>query len=277
MTKMARLPGNLVKYFFLFLMLILTVYPLYWMIYAGSFNSAELIRFVIGWKPGTHAAENYAAIRLAFDIFRVFGNTVFVAANGTVLALFVNLMMGYALAKYEFRHKQTVFALFVVTMFVGGAAMMIPQFEIIMKLGLYNNLFAIILPSIYSTYTSFLVRQTLLDFPSEIIQSGRIDGCGEFGIFWRLVVPNIRAIVATVAIITFMGYWDGYLWNLIVTSTVENYTIQVALAGIYPKAGLWTQAPIRMLGAAMSVIPILILFLSMQKHFINSITGAVKG
>ncbi len=130
-------------------------------------------------------------------------------------------------------------------MFVGGAAAMIPQFEIINKLGLYNNLHAIILPAIYSTYNVFLAKQTLMDFPTEILQSGRIDGCGEFKMFWRLVVPNVKPIIVTIGLITFMGYWNGYLWNLVVTNTTDKFTLQVALASIYPKAGVWTYAHIK--------------------------------
>jgi ABC-type glycerol-3-phosphate transport system permease component len=92
-----------------------------------------------------------------------------------------------------------------------------------------------------------------------------------------LALPNMKAIIATVGIISFMEYWNGYLWNLIVTSSVDKYTLQVALASIYPKAGLWAYAPIKMLGATISILPILAIFISMQKYFVNSITGAVKG
>lgn len=265
------------KYLLLVFMLICTIYPLYWMSYAGTFTPAQLPKFVVTWKPGDQLRHNYELLKLAFSIARVMGNTVFVAVVGTFLSLLVNLMMGYALAKYEFRFKNAIFTMFIITVFVGGAAAMIPQFEIIMKLGLYNNLFAIILPAIYSPYLAFLARQTMIDFPNEIILAGRIDGCGEFGVFFRLVLPNMKAIIATVGIISFMGYWNGYLWNLIVTSSVDQYTWQVALASIYPKAGLWSYAPLKMLGATISILPILAIFIFMQKYFVNSLTGAIKG
>lgn len=265
------------KYTFLLLILLCTIYPMYWMVFAGTYSAADVFTFIFRWLPGNQTIENYRLIGLSFNIFKVFENTIFVSTVGTILSLFVNLMMGYALAKYDFKYKKAIFNVFVITMFLGGAAAMIPQFQIIVKLGLYNKLLAIILPSVYSTYTAFLARQTLLDFPTELMQSGRIDGCGEFRIFWSLVLPNIKPIVATISIITFMGYWNGYLWNLIVTSTVDKYTLQVALASIYPKTGIWTYAHIKMLGATISVLPILVLFVSMQKYFINTITGAVKG
>lgn len=277
MNKENSIISTALKYGILLLLVFCTIYPMYWMIFAGTFSAAEVFNFLFSWLPGKKTLENYHLIYLSFDMIKVFKNTFFVSIVGTVLSVIVNLMMGYALAKYEFKHKKIIFNIFVLTMFLGGAAAMIPQFEIIVGLGLYNSLFAIILPGIYSTYTSFLARQVLLDFPTEIIQSGRIDGCGEFRIFWSLVIPNVKAIVATMSIITFTGYWNGYLWNLIVTGSVDKYTLQVALASIYPNSGLWTYAPIKMLGATISVIPILILFISMQKHFINSITGAVKG
>lgn len=270
-------PLSGIKYIFLILMVGLTIYPIYWMFYAGTFASSELIDFVFSFKPGSHLRENYALIDASFNVFRVVYNTLFVAVVGTVGSVLVNLLMGFALAKYNFKYKEVYFSLFVVTMFVGGAAVMIPQFEIVMRLNLYNSLYAIILPMMYSTYTSFLARQTFLDFPTEIMQAGRIDGAGEFGIFFRLVVPNSKAVIATIAIITFMNYWNSYLWNMIVTSTVDKYTFQVALASIYPKAAMWTYAPIKMLGAAMSVIPILIMFVVLQKNFVNSMAGAIKG
>jgi len=277
MTDILSKSTKFFKYIFLILIVFLTLYPLYWMFYAGTYSSSELIKFVFSFKPGDQISENYKLIDASFNVARVLYNTFFVAIIGTLGSVLVNLMMGYALAKYDFRLKKAFFNIFVVTMFVGGAAAMIPQFEIIMKLNLYNNLFAVILPMMYSTYTSFLARQTFIDFPTEIMQAGRIDGCGEFGIFFKLVAPNSKAVVATIAIITFMGYWNSYLWNLIVTSTVDKYTFQVALAAIYPKASMWTYAPIKMLGASISVIPILIIFAVLQKNFINSIAGAVKG
>jgi len=277
MRKFEPAVYTMLKYLLLVFILICTIYPLYWMSYAGSFTPAQLSKFIIAWKPGDQYLHNYELIKLAFSMVKVMGNTVFVAVLGTFFSLLVNLMMGYALAKYEFRFKNAIFNVFVITLFVGGAAAMIPQFEIIMKLGLYNNLFAIILPAIYSPYLAFLARQTMLDFPTEIMQAGRIDGCGEFGIFFKLALPNMKAIIATIGIISFMGYWNGYLWNLIVTSSVDQYTLQVALASIYPKAGLWGYAPIKMLGATISILPILVIFISMQKYFVNSMTGAVKG
>ncbi|MDF2986196.1 MAG: L-arabinose transporter permease AraQ [Eubacterium sp.] len=277
MRKLIESPVKVFKYLFLLLVLILTVYPMYWMIYGGTMDSSQLVKFLFSLIPGNNIDENYELINASFNVGRVFFNTFFVAVIGTLLSLSVNLLMGYALAKFDFKFKKAFFNVFVVTMFMGGAAAMIPQFEIIMKLNLYNSLFAIILPGVYSTYTVFLARQTLMDFPTEIIQSGRIDGCGELKIFWSLVVPNCKAIIATISIITFMNYWNGYLWNLIVTSSVDKYTLQVALAAIYPKSAMWTYAPVKMLGATISIVPILILFISMQKYFINSITGAVKG
>ncbi len=277
MKKLVGSPLKVIKYFLLILVLILTVYPLYWMIYGGTMDSSQLVKFLFNLIPGNSTGENFELINASFNVGRVFFNTFFVAIVGTLLSLSVNLLMGYALAKFDFKYKKAFFNVFVVTMFMGGAAAMIPQFEIIMKLNLYNSLFAIILPGVYSTYTTFLARQTLMDFPTEIIQSGRIDGCGELKIFLSLVVPNCKAIIATISIITFMNYWNGYLWNLIVTSSVDKYTLQVALAAIYPKSAMWTYAPVKMLGATISIVPILILFISMQKYFINSITGAVKG
>lgn len=277
MPKLKRSFGSFLKYFLLILGLLCTVYPMYWMVYAGTYNAADTYTLIFRWLPGNQLMSNLKVINESFNMLRVLFNTFYVSIIGTVLSIIVNVMMGYALAKYEFKHKAAIFGVFMVTMFLGGASSMIPQFEIIKNMGLYNNLWAIILPSIYSTYTAFLAKQTLMDFPTEIMEASRIDGCGEIHIFWRIVVPNIRPTLATIAIITFMGYWNGYLWNLIVTSSVDQYTLQVALAAIYPTAAIWTYAPIKMLGAAISVIPILILFVALQKQFMNSITGAVKG
>lgn len=277
MSKGLNIVMSILKYSFLIILLIFTIYPVYWMFYGGTFNNMELPNFIFSLKPGDNIKENYAVIQQSFNVPLVLANTFFVAIVGTLLGVTVNVFMGYALAMYDFKYKKVMFGIFMGTMFLGGTAAMIPSFELIMAMNLYNTLWAIILPGIYSTYTAFLARQTLMDFPNEILQSGRIDGCGEFGIFFKLVIPNNMAMISTIALVTFMGCWNGYLWNLIVTSSVEKYTLQVALASIYPKAALWTYAPIKMLGASISIIPILIIFISMQKYFINSIAGAVKG
>lgn len=277
MPKLKQELGSFPKYFLLIVGVLCTIYPMYWMVYAGTYNSADTYTLIFRWLPGNQLLSNLKVINESFSMLRVLFNTFYISIIGTVLSLVVNVMMGFAMAKYNFKHKATIFNVFMATMFLGGASSMIPQFEIINKLGLYNNLWAIILPSIYSTYTAFLAKQTLMDFPTDIMEASRIDGCGEFRIFYQMVVPNIRPTLATIAIITFMNYWNGYLWNLIVTSSVDQYTLQVALAAIYPTAAIWTYAPIKMLGATISVIPILILFVALQKQFMNSIAGAVKG
>lgn len=277
MNKMINRILSVSKYLFLIILLIFTVYPVYWMFFAGTFNSSELPNFLFSLTPGNNTAANYEVIQQSFSVPIVLWNTFFVAIVGTIFGVIVNVFMGYALAMYDFRFKNTIFLIFLSTMFLGGTAAMIPSFEIIMGMNLYNTLWAIILPGIYSTYTAFLAKQTLMDFPMEILQSGRIDGCGEIKMFFKLVLPNNLAMISTIALITFMTFWNGYLWNLIVTSSVDKYTLQVALASIYPEAAIWTYAPIKMLGATISIVPILIIFVSMQKYFINSIAGAVKG
>ncbi|MCG8499588.1 MAG: carbohydrate ABC transporter permease [Firmicutes bacterium] len=276
MNRLKHMKGQIIVYAVLIAMLIFTVYPIYWMLFAGTFDAATLVDFVFGLIPGNNILNNYETISISFNMVTVLKNTFFISIIGTLLSLFINLSMGYAFAKYDFKYKSIIFNIFLVTMFIGGAAVMIPQFEIIVNLGLYNSLFAIILPGVYSSYNTLLARQILMDFPTEIIESGRIDGYNEVKIFWGLVVPNVKPIVSTIAIITFMGYWNSYLWNLVVTSSADKYTLQVALATMYPHAGTWTYAPIKMLGAAISVLPILILFIVMQKNFINSLTGSVK-
>lgn len=277
MPKLKKFLLGLLKYGLLTLALIVTIYPLYWMAMAGTMEKDEVYKLVFRWLPGNSLASNYQTLSLAFDMVQVFMNTVYVAVIGTFLSVIVNVMMGYALSKYEFRLKKIIFSIFVVTLFVGGAAVMIPQFELIHKLGLYNTLTAIIIVGIYSPYISFLSHQILMDFPTGIIEAGRIDGCGEVRIFFSLVLPNVKALLSTISIICFMGYWNGYLWNLIVTSSTNKYTLQVALASIYPKAGIWFYAPLKMLGSTISIVPILLLFILMQKNFINSVAGAVKG
>jgi lactose/L-arabinose transport system permease protein len=269
--------SQFVIYAFLAFLVLVTVYPVYWMVLAGTYKTSFLIHFIFTLTPGKAVRDNYRLIGESFDMIRVILNTFYTALAGTFLALFVNLTMAYAFAKYRFKGKRFLFNFLLVTMFMGGAVALIPQFEIIYRLGLYNRLEAIFLPTIYSTYITFLSVQVLRPFPSEIMESGRIDGCGEFRIFQSLVIPNILPLVMTVAIISFAGYWNSYIWNLIVTSSVDKFTLQVALAGIYPKAAMWTYAPMKMLGATISIIPLLVLFISMQKYYINSLTGAVKG
>ncbi|QUI23584.1 carbohydrate ABC transporter permease [Vallitalea pronyensis] len=264
-------------YGILIVFLLATIYPLYWLFYAGTYAPSELPSMIFRLLPGDQLIENFKELNVSLDVGIVLYNTFFVAIIGTFISIVVNFMAGYALAKYDFYGKKVAFSILIVSMFIGGAAIMIPQFEIINKLNLYNSLWAIIMPTIYSTYNTFLVRQTLITFPDEMLEAGRIDGAGEMSMFFRLVLPNVKSIVATVGIITFMNYWNSYMWNLVVTSSRDKYTLQVALAGLYPKSGVWGYAHIKLLGAALSIIPILIIFISMQKFFINSLAGSVKG
>lgn len=277
MYKLKKYSGYTLTYSFLIIMVILTLFPFYWMVYAGTMQQTDLPLFLFSWLPGDNIIPNFSELMdyFSYGFGRIIYNTMFVSIIGTFLSVVINMLMGYGLAKYEFKGKKLIFKLFIVTMFLGSTAGTIASFKLVKSMGLYDTLWALILPSLYSSYNIFLVRQNLADFPDSIIESGRLDGASEFGIFFRLVLPNVRAIVATITLITFMGFWGGYMWNIIVTTNI-NYTLQPALANIAPTGGLWSLANIKMLGASLSIIPILALFLFTQKSFINSLTGAVK-
>jgi ABC-type glycerol-3-phosphate transport system permease component len=203
-------------------------------------------------------------------------NSVFFATTSTVLQLFFCSLAGYALAKYEFKGKRALLTFMLGSMMIPGILLMAPIYEIMVKLHLIDTYTGLILPGIVSAYGIFLFRQAILAVPSEIVDAGRIDGCGEFSIYLRLVMPLVRPMSAAFCLVSFLGGWNAFFLPNVFLHSPHKLTLPVVL-NLY-LSQYSNQYGIFLAGTLLAVIPPAVLFFALQKEFIAGLTsGAVKG
>ena len=184
-------------------------------------------------------------------------------------------MAGYAFAKYRFKGKAKLFKLLIASMIIPAQVTMLPLFLMLNKLGLINTYFGVIIPGMASIFGIFLIRQYALSISDSLLEAARIDGAGDFRIYWSLILPLCKPILITLAIFTFMGTWNDFLWPLIVMTDASMYTLPVALAGLVGEHVQDTE--LMMAGSVMTVLPVLVVFAAVQKYYIAGImAGSVK-
>ena len=185
-------------------------------------------------------------------------------------------MLGYALAKLEFPGKRVVFALVLGTLMIPGVVTFVPLFVMVTNMGLTNTLTGMWLPFLAAPFGVFLMRQYILGLPDELIQAARVDGASELGIFFRVIMPLCGPALATVGILTFLGSWNNFLWPLVVATTEEKYTLPVALA-LYAVGQNSTDYGLLLAGSVVVVLPIVALFLVLQRYILQGIaTTGIK-
>ena len=193
-----------------------------------------------------------------------------------ILACVISLMAGYAFAKFDFRFKNALFIMLLATLTLPIYVLIVPLYSMMVAFGWTDHYIALILPLAAQAIGVFLSRQYLLSIPDEILDSARVDGAGEWGIFWRIIVPLSQPVIAVMAILFFTASWNDYIWPLVVLTKDQMYTVSLGLptlVGPYDQ-----QYGAVMAGSFLSAVPIMIIFLIMQRRFIEGITqGAVKG
>lgn len=244
--------------------------PFVWMVVSSIKPEAEVRSVPPTWLPETVTTENYQTLldRLSFPTYFV---------NSTVVAVVVMLgnlvfcsMLGYALAKLDFRGKKVVFALVLGTLMVPGIAVIVPLFVLVTNLGLANTFPGLFLPYLVTPIGVFLMRQYFLGLPDELISAARVDGAGEFRIFWNVMLPLTGPALATLALLTFLASWNNFLWPVVVAQTEDRYTLPVALA-LYSVGQNATQYGVLLAGAVVVVLPVIAVFLAVQRYFVQGI------
>ncbi len=199
-----------------------------------------------------------------------FTNSIVVAVAVVLGNIVFCSMVGYALAKMQFPGKKVLFALVMLTLMVPGVVTLVPMFVLVSNMGLVNTYPALILPFLAGPLGVFLMRQFMLGIPDALIEAARIDGAGEFRVFFRIVLPQCGPPLATLSILTFLGSWNNFLWPLVVAQTENMYTLPVALS-LYSVGSNGTYYGLLMAGSVLVVTPILILFLFLQRYFVQGI------
>jgi multiple sugar transport system permease protein len=269
---------NTLIFIVLLLFALATIFPIYFMIITSLGDPVEAGAVSYSIFPSKISLDSY---KFFFDYskysYRWILNSLIVASTVTVSNVLFASMAGYAFSKLRFKGKGALFGLLLVSMMIPYQVTQVPLYILMVNVfELQNTYSALILPGIVTVYNIFLAKQFMSSIPSEILECAKIEGCSQFQIYWKIILPLSKTILAVMAILTFMDSWNTFFWPLLVTNTMEMQTIQVGLKN-FRFANTTYIAPM-MAGAAISALPMFILFFSLQKYFLEGVTvGAVKG
>ena len=252
---------------------IIVVIPYIWMLSNSFKTTIETLTDPMHIIPQNFTLDGYIKVLTKSPFFHWLGNSVFITCFNTIVILFTSTLVGYLFARFRFRGKDFLFAMLMFTMMVPAQVTMITTFIIIDDIGLYDSVWALIIPSFVNVFGIYLCKQYCEEIPRELIESARIDGAGDFAIYWRIVIPQIRPAIGALAIFTFMEYWNDYLNPLIYLSSTEKMTLPLALS--YFSTQHTTDLSATMAASALIMIPAAVVFIIFQKQFIKglSMTG----
>lgn len=277
--KKMKLSGKILMYCLLTIIALVFMFPLLWMIVSSFKDDAGIFSDITGLKAFLPSFKadiffNYKEVLGRIPLVKAMLNSLSYIVVVIVLGLVINSMAGYAFARLDFPHKNLIFSLLLAVMVIPAQTVMLPQFSIIYKLGLSNSYLALILPAIASPMYIFLFRQNFLGIPESIEEAAKLDGASALRIFFQLIMPLAKPIYATVTILVFIALWNDFVWPVMVISDTGKQTIQMALSSLF------SISPVNygnvMAGLTIVTIPVLIIFLSLQKYYVAGVasTGA---
>ena len=252
-----------------------TLFPLVWMASASLMAPGEASSYPPPLLPAAPTLHNYRELFAARGIGRQAANSLLVATLATLLSLAFNLSAGYAFAKLRFAGRERIFKALLGALVIPGQVTMMPLFLMLKEMHLVNSYAGALVPWLASVFGIFLVRQYALAIPDDILEAARIDGAGELRIFATVVLPLLKPIVVTLAVLVFLGAWNDFMWPLIVLSDRDLQTLPVALAALSREHVQDTE--LMMAGSVLTVAPVLALFLVLQRHYMKGLLmGSVK-
>lgn len=253
-----------------------SLFPLLWMLSVSFMAPGAASTLPPPLLPGDPTLDNYRELFVRVGIGRYLLNSALVAGATTLLALAFNLSAGYAFAKLQFAGRERVFRTLLAALVVPAQVAMIPLFLMLKPLGLVNSYAGVVVPAMASVFGIFLVRQFARSIPDDLLEAARIDGAGELRIFFSIVLPLLRPIVVTLGVFTFLASWNDFMWPLIVLSDEHLQTLPVALAALSLEHV--PDNELMMAGSVVTVLPVLALFLVLQRHYLQGLLlGSVKG
>jgi multiple sugar transport system permease protein len=254
----------------------ITLFPLFWMTSTSLMAPGESSTFPPPLLPSRATLGNYRELFAHAGLGRYLANSVLLATAATMVSLVFNVSAGYAFAKLRFAGRERIFKLLLGALVIPGQVAMVPLFLLLKHLGLVNSYGGVIVPAMASIFGIFLVRQYALSIPNELLEAARIDGASEFRIFRLIVVPLLKPIIVTLAVFTLLGTWNDFMWPLIVLTDKDLYTLPVALANLSREHV--QDDEMMMAGSVVTILPVLLVFLSLQRYYIQGLmAGSVKG
>lgn len=271
-NKLAYVPVFLLLAVFAVLVLL----PVLWMLFSAFKPEKEIISWPPTFFPASVTLQNFIDVQDRIHISRYILNSVIYAGGTTFLAVIVNSMAGYAYAFYDFKGKTGMFLMTLATMMVPFQVIMVPLFLVVFKMGMYDSYWGLIIPRVAVAGSIFMMRAAFSGIPKELAEAARIDGLSEFGIFWRIMMPQVKPAAITLIILSINGSWNDLLWPMIITSRTEMRTLANGLALFIGQNTIEYGAAFA--GALISLLPMFVLYMFGQKYFVEGMAGAgLKG
>lgn len=268
--------GRVALYIVLLLFAAFALLPFFWMLSSSLKLDNEVFRYPMRWIPETFHWENYILIWQRVPLLTYFKNTTIVAVAVTFMQLLTSSFAAYAFAKLRFKGRDVLFLCYIATIAVPWQVYMLPQFIMMRSIGLYDTIWALVVLQSFSAFGVFLMRQFYLGIPGELNEAARIDGLSEYGIWARIMLPLAKPAIATLTIFTFVNTWNDYMGPLIYLTKDQNKTIQVGLRRFIQ--AYTSDYHLIMAASLCSLIPVTIVFLFLQRYFIEGIaTTGIKG
>ena len=266
--------GRFLLYVLLLAGAVVMLTPLLWLIASTTKTEDDLFSYYF-FAP-RFSVESYKKLFEGIPFFRYLMNSVFIASATVMVQLFFSSLAGFALAKYEFLGKKPLMLFMLATMLLPGQLTMAPAYVLAYKLHLIDTYTGLILPGAVNVFGIFLFRQAIMQIPTELMQAARMDGCSEFRIYWDIVMPVTRPMIGAFALLSFMGSWNNFVGPQIMLNTSTMYTLPIAInqfRDVYAN-----NYGALMAGTLLAVLPVILLFMALQKEFVAGLTtGAVKG
>lgn len=270
--------NQLPAYIILVLWCAISIFPLVWMLGTSLKPIEEPIGGLNSMIPGRPTLDNFAKVSTLLPLARNTFNSAFIATTSTLITVFLCALAGFAFAKYNFPGKNFLFFLLIGTMLVPPEAGIVPTFIIMRSLGWINTFWSLIIPRAATAIGIFYMRQYISSFPTEIMEQARLDGAGEFRIFWNLVLPVVSPALAAWATLAFIARWNDFMYPLLFMTSKEMYTLMVAISKLPVSESLSTPWPVIMAGSVFAVFPLILIYLVLQRFQVTGLQlGAVKG
>jgi lactose/L-arabinose transport system permease protein len=273
--SMVRSPFSLARVFLWAILIVgafICVFPFYWMMVGSTLNPNEVVRGTL--LPGKELLTNIEKATRNYNLPLFFLNSLFIASFTVIVGVSFNAMAAFGFEKYPSKAREWMFGVLLLTLIIPQIAIVLPLFKVIAFMGLLDTPWAIIMPVLMSAFIIFFLRQNFKMFPTEIIEAARVDGSGEWRIFWLIALPSMKASFASAGILMFIGQWNSYLWPLMTILSDAQKTLPIAMSSMMNAytieyGGL-------MVIVTVSMIPVLAVFLGLQKQFVAGLLGSVK-
>jgi multiple sugar transport system permease protein len=246
-----------------------TAFPFIWMITTSVKPLREVVTYPPTVVPESVTWDSYVRLFRDLDFARYLRNTVTVVLVGFI-GLLLMAMAGWGFARFQFRGKNIMFMVVLSTLMIPVQVTLIPTYLILNRVGLTNTVVGIAIPTLVSAFGIFLFRQFMQTLPNEVIEAARIDGAGEFRIFWSIVLPLSKPILAVQGVLTFIAGWNSFIWPLVIAGSQDNYTLSVGLALLNQQQSV--NPSLQMAGASLMVVPILVVFVALQRFIVAGFT-----